>query len=173
MVALGADAIVGCCEFPALHQRMLAEAAGVPVVALPLILQSVIERTLLPGRRGGILTISAADLSMDHLEAAGRNENPPLAGVDGAGDAVSGPILEDQEEVNFREASRDVMKAAKLLVERRPETGAIVMECTNLSAYALAVQRATGLPMLPPSNLVVWFQGILAPRSYDLPIPWK
>lgn len=166
LVALGADGVMGCCGFLALHQEMLAEAAGVPVVASSLVQQPMVERMLPPGQRAGILTISAADLGQDHLAAAGCTENPPVAGVDEAGDAFSGPILEDREEMDFDAASRDVVEAARMLVRRRPETGAIVMECTNLSSYAPAIREATGLPVLTPCNLLVWFQGMLRPRRF-------
>lgn len=166
LVELGADGVMSCCGFLALHQEMLAKAAGVPVLASPLVQQPMVERMLPPGQRAGILTISSADLTQDHLAAAGCTEKPPVAGVDEAGDAFSGPILDDREEMDFDAAARDVVEAARILVQRHPETGAIVMECTNLSPYAAPIRQATGLPVLTPCNLLVWFQGMLRPRYF-------
>ena len=67
------------------------------------------------------------------------------------------------------DAAREVMPqggAARDLVARHPEVGAIVLECTNMPPYAAAVQQATGLPVYDIYSLITWFHAGLRPRVF-------
>src|SRR5262249_17891240 len=68
LVRLGADGITTTCGFLSLYQRELAAHVNVPVASSSLMQVPLIERLLPPGRRVGVLTISAASLSREHLE---------------------------------------------------------------------------------------------------------
>src|SRR5579864_6646583 len=70
LVRLGADGITTTCGFLSLYQQELAARAGVPVATSSLMQIPLIERILPPGRRVGVLTISAASLTREHLIAA-------------------------------------------------------------------------------------------------------
>jgi hypothetical protein len=43
---------------------------------------------------------------------------------------------------------------AERLVRQHPEVGAIILECTNMTPYAAAVQEATGRPVFDIYTLV-------------------
>src|SRR5713226_5626041 len=62
LVRLGADGITTTCGFLSLYQRELAAHVGVPVAASSLMQIPLIERILPPGRRVGVLTVSATSL---------------------------------------------------------------------------------------------------------------
>ena len=64
-------------------------------------------------------------------------------------------------------AREDVVTAGRRLVERNPDVGAIVLECTNMPPYAADVSRATGLPVHDFHSFVCWFQAGLRPRTFD------
>ena len=168
LVRAGADGILGNCGFLSLFQESLAEAVGVPVVSSPLLQLPLVDRLLPPGRRAGILTISAATLTGAHLEAAGLPPDTPMAGTDG-GQEFSPVILEDRAVMDVASAERDVVAAAESLAAAHPEVGAIVLECTNMSPYAAAIRRATGLPVATPYALAAWFQELLSPRCFPGP----
>ena len=59
-------------------------------------------------------------------------------------------------------AKRDVVTATEDLAADPPEVEEIVLECTNMSPYAAAIRRATGLPRavpemrLPPGSRNCW-----------------
>ena len=73
LVRLGADGITTTCGFLSLYQREIAAHVGVPVATSSLMQIPFIERVLPPGKRVGVLTVSAASLSEEHLRAAGAD----------------------------------------------------------------------------------------------------
>ena len=95
LVADGVDGITTNCGFLSLFQAELAAAAEVPVAASSLMQVGMVARLLPPGRRVGVLTISAASLSPEHLEAAGVPPGTPVGGVDPDG-AFATTILGDR-----------------------------------------------------------------------------
>lgn len=165
LVAAGARGIVGNCGFLAHFQESLSEAVGVPVLASPLMQVPWVEHLLPRGRTVGILTVSARTLSSSILRAAGADPATPLEGTD-AGTEFSRVILGDLDSMDICAARRDLLAAADRLMDRHPELGAIVMECTNMSPFAGDVQRATGIPVATPYGFVCWFQSLLEPRRF-------
>ena len=75
---LGADGITTICGFLSLYQREISAHVGVPVAASSLMQIPLIERTLPSGKRVGILTVSAGNLSKEHLLAAGADPATPV-----------------------------------------------------------------------------------------------
>ena len=72
LVRRGADGITTTCGFLSLFQREIAAHVGVPVATSSLMQIPLIERVLPPGKRVGILTVSAANLTGEHLLAGMR-----------------------------------------------------------------------------------------------------
>src|SRR6516225_2292766 len=84
LVRLGADGITTTCGFLSLFQRQIAGHVGVPVATSSLMQIPVVERVLPPDKRVGILTVSAANLSEQHLLAAGADPATPVIGTEDA-----------------------------------------------------------------------------------------
>ncbi|MDE0460361.1 MAG: aspartate/glutamate racemase family protein [Chromatiales bacterium] len=165
LVALGADGITTNCGFLVLHQERLARECGVPVAASSLLQVPWVERLLPPGRRVGVVTVEAASLTPKHLECAGARPDTPVEGTeDGA--ELTRVLLGDELELDVDRAREDVLAAARRLVERNRDVGAIVLECTNMPPYAADVSRATGLPVHDFHSFVCWFQAGLRPRTF-------
>src|ERR1700730_14432595 len=82
LVQLGADGITTTCGFLSLYQRERAEHVGVPVAASSLMQIPLVERILPPGKRVGVLTVSAESLTPEHFIAAGADPNTPIIGTD-------------------------------------------------------------------------------------------
>src|SRR5437867_5452322 len=82
LVRLGADGITTTCGFLSLYQRELAAHVGVPVATSSLMQIPLIERILPPGKRVGVLTVSAASLTPEHFIAAGADPNTPIVGTE-------------------------------------------------------------------------------------------
>ena len=168
LVRDGAVGITTTCGFLSLHRAALAEAAGVPVLASSLEQVALADRLLPPGRRAGVLTISAASLSPAHLAAAGVPEGTPVGGTEG-GLGFTASILEDRPELDLAVARADTVGAALALRDAHPELGAIVLECTNMTPYAADVAAATGLPVHTMVDLVTWFHAGRRPRRHPAP----
>lgn len=168
LVRLGADGITTTCGFLSLYQREIAAHAGVPVAASSLMQIPLIERLLPPGKRVGVLTISAASLTRQHLIAAGADPDTPVIGTD-AGTEFTRAILNDEERLDCAAAERDILDAGDELVARHPETGAVLLECTNMVPYARAVSERLRLPVYSIYSFVTWFHAGLAPRNFGPP----
>lgn len=166
LVRLGAEAITTNCGFLSLFQRELAAAVGVPVATSSLMQVPWVQATLPPGRRVGVVTVSASSLTPAHLEAAAVPLDTPIAGTENGHEFFRVLIKAEKEEMDVDLARRDVVQAALDLVARHPEVGAIVLECTNMPPYAADVQAATGLPVYDIYSLITWFHAGLRPRRF-------
>jgi Asp/Glu/hydantoin racemase len=168
LVALGADGITTNCGFLSLYQAELAAHAGVPVATSSLMQVPLVQSLLPPGKRVGVLTISAATLSPDHLRAAGAPSDLPVVGTD-EGREFTRVILGDEPELDVAAAEQDILDAGDRLIERHPEVGAVVLECTNMAPYARALSERLKLPVFDVVSLVTWFHAGLAPRDFGPP----
>jgi Asp/Glu/hydantoin racemase len=165
LVALGADGIATNCGFLSLFQEKLAAACGVPVATSALMQVPMIERLLPPGKRVGILTVSAASLTAEHLAAAGVALDTPIVGTEN-GREFSRVLLGNELELDVAQAEADILDAGDRLIGRHPEVGAVLLECTNMCPYAAALSERLGLPVFDMVSFVTWFQGGLVPRRW-------
>src|SRR6266852_1968733 len=78
LVQLGADGITTTCGFLSLYQRELAAHVRVPVAASSLMQIPLVERILPPGKRVGVLTVSAASLTPEHFVTVGADPATPV-----------------------------------------------------------------------------------------------
>jgi hypothetical protein len=166
LVALGADGITSSCGFLSLFQREVASAVGVSVAISSLMQVPLVERLLPAGKRVGILTISAATLSAEHLDAAGVPRDTPIMGTDG-GREFSRAILGDEPRLDTAAAERDILEAGEALIARHADIGAIVLECTNMAPYARALARHLHRPVFDIVNFLTWFHAGLQPRDFS------
>jgi len=165
LVAMGCDGITTNCGFLGVMQAEMAAALAVPVATSSLMQVPMVEAALPPGKRAGILTISAATLSPQLRAATGVAPDTPVIGTE-AGRAFTRDILGDAPEIDFDACRLDLLEAAEALATQHPEVGAIVLECTNMVPYAADIRHATGLPVYSVYTLVTWFQAGLMPRRF-------
>ncbi len=165
LIAHGVDGISTTCGFLSLFQAAFSAQLSVPVASSSLMQVPLVDRLLPPDKRTGVLTISAASLTADHLTAAGAPADTPVVGTDG-GKEFSRVILDDEIELNVALAREDHRDAAADLMRRYPEVGAIVLECANMAPYAPDIRAAAGVPVYSIVSFVSWFQSGLAPRDY-------
>lgn len=168
LVRLGADGITTTCGFLSLYQREIAAHVGVPVATSSLMQIPFIERVLPPGKRVGILTVSAANLSGEHLRAAGANPETPVVGTDD-GSEFSRVMINDEERLDLAAAERDILAAGDSLVASQDGIGAVLLECTNMVPYARALAQHLRLPVFSIYTFVTWFQSGLIPRAFGHP----
>jgi hypothetical protein len=161
LVAQGCIGLATTCGFLTLVRDQVAEACGVPVASSSLEQIAMIDAMLPPGKRVGILTISAASLSADHLKAAGVGADVPVWGVDDTEFAAS--ILNNRTELDIERARDDLVAAAEAFVAKTPDLGALVLECTNMPPFARDIARATGLPVFSILTHLAWFHAGLRP----------
>jgi Asp/Glu/hydantoin racemase len=167
LIRQGAEAVTTNCGFLALFQAELAQALAVPVATSALMQVPMVQALLPPGRRVGVLTVSAASLGPEHLAKAGCPADTPVVGTEG-GAEFSRVLLENEPALDLEAARADLAAAGRRLVERHPEVGAIVLECTNMPPYARDVRAVTGLPVFSMVDYVCWLQAGLNPRRWPV-----
>jgi Asp/Glu/hydantoin racemase len=168
LVRLGADGITTTCGFFSLYQRELAAHVGVPVATSSLMQIPFIERLLPPGKRVGILTVSAASLTEDHLLAAAADPATPVVGTE-SGSEFSRVMINDEERLDVAAAERDILAAGDELVAKHDSIDAVLLECTNMVPYARALSRRLRLPVFSIYTFVTWFHSALVPRDFGHP----
>ena len=168
LAADGADGITTNCGFLSLFQRDIAASVGVPVATSSLMQVPFIERLLPPGKRAGVITVSAPALTAEHLEAAGASADTPVVGTDG-GEEFTRVLLGDELVLDAAAAERDILKAGDALVARHKDIGAVVLECTNMIPYARALNARLSLPVYDMYGFACWFHAGLSPRDFGPP----
>ena len=159
----GARAITTSCGFLARFHDELAAAVSVPVFTSNLMLVPLVHRMLGPARAVGILTIDASSLRPAHFAGAGiaPDMRVVVAGLETEREFAHA-VLDDLDEMDLAAARAEHVAVARRLVAAHPETGAIVLECTNMGPFRADVQAATGLPVFDITMLVRMVHGALA-----------
>jgi Asp/Glu/hydantoin racemase len=164
----GVLAITTNCGFLAMFQPELAAAVDVPVFTSSLLLVPMLRRMLPPSRQIGILTVEARSLTERHFRGAGwssREIPVVVAGMDGR--YFNERLIGNQIEFDVELMERDVVDAACSLLERHPDVGALLLECTNMAPYARAIQRAIDRPVWDIMVLLDAVQDSLHRRAYS------
>ena len=165
LVSDGVDGITTNCGFLSLIQEELQAAVPVPVATSSLMQANMVNSILPKGKRAGILTINASTLSPAHLQAASVPNGTPIGSTE-AGREFTRAILNNELELDVDLARQDNVDAALDLVNKNPDLGAIILECTNMVPYAADIRNATDLPVFGITSFVSWFQLGLDPQRY-------
>ncbi len=164
----GARGITTSCGFLAPMQQPMARALTVPVALSSLLQVAWAQALLPPGKICGVITIDAERLTSEHLTAVRGAANTPIVGMAKRG-AFAELVLGDtwrnpteytiEGEARVRGAQRKAIQRELILAARSLplNTGAIVLECTNLPPYREALRRHTQLPIYDIQTLVRWF----------------
>jgi Asp/Glu/hydantoin racemase len=148
-----------------MFQKELQAALPVPVASSSLLQVSLAQAVLPAGKRVGILTFSAEQLTPRHLSAAGVPLDTPIDGLR-KGDHFQQVYGDHGAEPDLPKMERELIAAAERMLERHPDVGAFVLECTNMPPHAAALRRATGLPVHDIVGFIEWFGRSLRPPAY-------
>jgi Asp/Glu/hydantoin racemase len=165
LIADGADGITTNCGFLSLFQAELAAHCRVPVAASSLLQATLIQSLLAPGKRVGIITVSAESLTAEHLRAAGVALDTPVVGTE-SGCEFCRVLLNNEMELDVDLARQDLLAAGRELVAKHPQVGAVLLECTNMPPYSRDLQQALGLPVFDIVSFINWFHASLAPQNF-------
>jgi Asp/Glu/hydantoin racemase len=166
--SIGADGITTNCGFLALYQKELAAAVRVPVATSSLMQVPMIEATLPAGKRVGVITVSAANLTPRHLEAIDLDPGLPVIGTE-AGREFTRVLIGNETRLDVAAAEQDILEAGEELLRKDRSVGAVLLECTNMVPYARALRDRLGLPVYDIYSFMLWFHAGLAPRDFGHP----
>ena len=112
--------------------------------------------------------MSAANLTGEHLRAAGADLETPVVGTDG-GSEFTRVMINDEVRLDVAAAERDILAAGDRLVASHDGIGAVLLECTNMVPYARALSQRLRLPVFSIYTFVTWFHSGLIPREFGHP----
>jgi len=147
----GAVGLSTSCGFLALYQDDLAARSPVPVAtsALLLIKQLV-------GRKVGVVTASARNLTAAHFAAVGAPTDTPFVGLP-EDSSFARTFIGNATTLDRDQVEREAVAAGRELLARHPGVDTIVLECTNLPPYKPALEEALGLPVFDVLDLLKGF----------------
>jgi hypothetical protein len=148
LVAEGAVGLSTSCGFLALYQDDLSVRSPVPVAT-----SALLHIKRLAGRRVGVLTASARNLTPAHFAAVGAPTDTPFGGLP-EGRSFAKTFIGNATTLDREQVEREVVAAARDLLARHSGIDTIVFECTNLPPYKKAVQDAAGLPVFDVLDLL-------------------
>lgn len=164
----GVKAIVGACGYFGMFQREMAEALAVPVFMSSLLQAPLLARSLKRGQKVGILCADSGALSPKVLESCGVDGSVPFVakGLENFPEFRSA-ITEGKGTLDDRRVEKEVVQAARELIEGNPDIGVMLLECSDMPPYAKAVQDATGLPVWDFNTMINWIYYAVVQREYD------
>jgi aspartate/glutamate racemase len=171
--AEGVRAITTGCGFYAIFQKEVAEAVKIPFFSSPLLMVPIIHRILGEKGRIGIITAGATagakNLDARYLDAVGIDSKKIPLGIVGMMeyDEFRQVIMEESKkeaDINFMES--EVLDAVKKLLQKYPDTEALVFECSDLPPFSKAVQDLTGLPVFDFITMINWVYTAVVQRKY-------
>jgi hypothetical protein len=135
----GAVGLSTSCGFLALFQKELEEASPVPVATSALLL---IRK--LAGKKVGVLTASARNLTPRHFAAVGAPPDTPVEGMPEGG-SFAATFIANGPDLDRGAVEREAVAAGKTLMGKHPGLEAIVLECTNLPPYSQSLRQSLGI----------------------------
>jgi hypothetical protein len=149
--ALAAEGAVGLstsCGFLALYQKELEQVSPVPVATSALLLIKT-----LAGKRVGVITASAENLTPAHFAAVDAPPDTPVAGLP-ADSSFAATFLRNGLTLDRDAVEAEAIAAGRALLRDHPGIDAIVLECTNLPPYRKVLADALGVPVFDVLDLL-------------------
>lgn len=162
----GVAAITGSCGFLARFQKELSAAVTIPVFVSSLLQLPIIR--LMHGTSAdiGILTASAEALTADHFKnAASDIDDYSIRGMEGYPEFWETIIEGKRNDFDMEKLEKEICHSAKTLVTTY-NLDAILLECTDLSAFSWAIQKKTQVPVYDINSLVEYVAYSVCRKRY-------
>jgi hypothetical protein len=159
--ALAAEGAIGLstsCGFLALYQDDLAAVSPVPVAT-----SALLHIGRMKGKKVGVITASARNLTPAHFAAVGAPVDTPFVGLP-EDSSFAATFLRNGLTLDRDVVEREVVAAGRALVAQHPDVDTVVLECTNLPPYRKALETALGLPVHDVLDLLAGFYADLSRR---------
>ena len=162
----GVKAIAGSCGFMARFQSQIAAELHVPVF-LSSLLQLPLVR-LIHGEKAeiGVLTASSQALTPAHFaNCATPMESVHIRGMEGNPEFWETIIEGKRHDFDMERLEAEIMGSAAAFA-REKALDALVLECTDLSAFSAPIQRAINLPVYDINSLVEYAYYAVCRKDY-------
>ena len=172
--SLGCRAVAAECGYFAFFQKDVADQVDIPVFMSSLLQVPFIQQVIGPKKKVGIICAQHQYLSEQHLINVGidPDSNYVIAGAqDEYGvtefDNLWNPNKRPEvPEAYYDKAEEQMVNCARQFVDKNPDIGAIMLECTGMQPFARAVQREVELPVFSWGTLLDYAYSVVNHRDY-------
>ncbi len=165
----GCKAITTSCSFLTGFQKQLADAVSIPVFTNTLILAPFIHSMLNSKLKIGILTERADLIHEDYFQQLGWSSDVIPVSISGMPEAspFSTLFIQDNLEEDIEVLEKCIKELTLAHMEQNPDTGAIILECTNFAPFTNLIQELSGVPVFGINQLLEYIDScICAPKYY-------
>ena len=164
----GVRAISAACGFFGNYQSVIAEKMDVPVALSSLVQLPWIATLLKKNQTIGVLTADKSSFTDKLLDSCGVSDDlkKRLIVKDLRHEKEFSCIVEGRGEFDNALVKQEVVKKAKEILSEYPNTGAILLECSDMPPYAYAVQEAVKLPVFDFTTLIRWLNSAVTQSPY-------
>lgn len=165
----GCKAITTSCSFLGGFQRKLADAVNIPVFTSTLLLAPMMHAMLNRKRKIGILTISPEMMTEEYFNESGWSAKDIPVCVSGLPKTAefSKLIIGDFLEGDFEKLEASVLELTERHMKEYPDTGAILLECSNYAPFARLIQKASGVPVFGINQLIEFIDACVNAPDYS------
>lgn len=145
--AQGVTMIAGSCGFMARYQCQVSRAVRVPVIMSSLVLLPQLARIYGGGAGLGILTAHSTALQQEHFIGAGwQGTRPSVAGFEQQREFRQVILEGRRDDLDMTIMTEEVAATTEQLMAMS-DIKVILLECTDLSAFAPVVRRISQCPV--------------------------
>jgi hypothetical protein len=156
----GVSAIMGVCGFFGHYQKVVQERIDTPFFSSSLIMMPMIVTSLPRNKKVGVLTANGPLLASGQaMENCGLSRELQASrvvveGLENDPEFTKAMALEGSYNVARVEA--DVLNGIERLLKKDKDIAVIMLECTELSPHAVAVQKMVKMPVWDYTSLTNW-----------------
>ncbi len=169
---MGCRAILSECGYFAYFQKEVKEHVEIPTFMSSLIQFPWIQQSISSQKAIGIMCAEKKHLKDEHLMAVDIDLNANFV-VAGARDEYVCTQFESlwnhdlgPAEANYEINEKELVEMAMSFVSKNPSVGALLLECTGMTPFARAMQRAVDLPVYSWGTLLDYAYSISVSRDY-------
>ena len=172
--SLGCRAVAAECGYFAFFQKDVADQVDIPVFMSSLLQVPFIQQVIGPKKKVGIICAQHQYLSEQHLMnvgidpdshyvIAGEQDEYGVTEFDNLWNPNKRPEV---PEAYYDKAEEQMVNCARQFVDKNPDIGAIMLECTGMQPFARAVQREVELPVFSWGTLLDYAYSVVNHRDY-------
>lgn len=167
LVEHGVRAITGNCGFMVLFQREAVKQLEVPVFLSSLLQLPFLTRIIGEGQKVGIITANSEILDDALLREVGiKNMNSVyIKGMENK-ENFRKAIIEEIGWLDSEKVKKEVVSVAEEMVKEDPKIKVILLECSCLPPYGMAVQEAVNLPVFDFVTMINYVYSAVVNRKY-------
>ena len=166
LIDSGVRAVVSACGSFANYQRAAAAALSVPTYLSSMLQVPWIQAALQPEQKLLVIAAVGSAITTKVFEECAITDTERLL-IEQAIDVPEFKAMLSPEGFNPARLESELTVYARKLVEKHPEAGAILLQCSDLPPFAWAIQNATGLPVHDMNTLITWVEAAAVRRPYS------